>query len=78
MKLGHLIRKYRFLMSKATSHVSIAKAELLRLLDAADLGLYLNVSSPLEIHACEEQTRGVIAEREALKKERATLRGLYD
>ena len=79
MKLGHLIRKWRCI-----GETKIPKEELIRILDAADLGVYLQGS----LQECEDQTRSVIAEREAqtrsviaereaIKKDRTSLRNAY-
>lgn len=72
-RLGHLIRRLRIKQS-----TEIPKADLLRILEAADLGLYWSYQAPLEIDAYSKKTQEAMAKAAGLKRERDELRELYN
>lgn len=71
-KLGHLIRKYRILSDESDINVPIK--DLVQILNAADLGLYLKVQSEenmletkQKLYIVEQNLREVLLDRSALR-----------
>ena len=71
-RLGHLIRRLRI-----KQPTEIAKADLLRLLDTADLGLYWSIAAPMEMDAYSKKTQEAMTRAAGIQRERDTLRKAY-
>lgn len=75
-ELGHLIRKYRFECGKK-AQITVPKGELLAILNAADIGVYLQNSMDVEIKTLQDEVLILGEDLNAVKADRTQLREAY-
>ncbi len=73
--IGHIIRKWR---CQRSDHTPIPQAELLLILDAADMGLYLHDEQKNEVYRLNTELDKVIIEATQIKADRTKLRVDYN